>query len=134
MNDLEVMLKNEQEKNLELLNKVDSLEDDIKFGYSLNLLGILSITIHSKIMMKRYYLTQDSTHVYFLKHYNYVYVKPYLNQLSALTAFQQLLVTLIRLRLNLSGQDLAYCFKLHSSTTTEHSSLLLIYYPLSCSV
>ena len=44
------------------------------------------------------------------------YIKCSLKQQSALTPFQQLLLTLIRLRLNLSGKDLAYRFKIHEST------------------
>ena len=35
---------------------------------------------------------------------------------SSLSPFQQLLMTLMRLRLNLSGQDLAYRFRVHKST------------------
>ena len=41
-------------------------------------------------------------------------------QRSALTPFQQLLITLMRLRLNLSGQDLAYRFRVHNSTICMH--------------
>ena len=49
------------------------------------------------------------------------YLKPQLNTASqrALTPFQQLLLTLMRLRLNLSGQDLAYRFNVHSSTVSR---------------
>ena len=46
----------------------------------------------------------------------FIYVKPYLKQHSSLSPFQQLLITLMRLRLNLCGQDLGYRFKVHAST------------------
>lgn len=47
------------------------------------------------------------------------YIKLYLKQHSSLSPFQQLLVTLMRLRLNLSGQDLGYRFKVHASTISR---------------
>ena len=49
----------------------------------------------------------------------FLYVKPHLKLHSSLTPFQQLLVTLMRLRLNLSGQDLGYRFQVHSSTISQ---------------
>ena len=48
-------------------------------------------------------------------------VRPYLKVYSTLTPFQQLLVTLMRLRLNLASQDLAYRFRVHSSTISRTS-------------
>ena len=50
----------------------------------------------------------------------YAYVKPYLKQYSSLSPFQQLLMALMRLRLNLSGQDLAYRFRVHQSTVSRN--------------
>ena len=47
------------------------------------------------------------------------YVNPYLKELSSLTKFQQLLLALMRLRLNLSGQDLGYRFHVHQSTVSR---------------
>ena len=47
------------------------------------------------------------------------YVQSYLKQRSNLTPFQQLLLTLMKLRLNLPGQDLAYRFHVHGSTVTR---------------
>lgn len=47
------------------------------------------------------------------------YVKPHMKMRSTLTPFQQLLVTLMRLRLNLLGQDIAYRFRVHSSTISR---------------
>ena len=49
------------------------------------------------------------------------YLKPQLSTASwrTLTPFQQLLLTLMQLRLNLSGQDLAYRFNVHSSTVSR---------------
>ena len=38
---------------------------------------------------------------------------------SSLSPFQQLLVTLMRLRLNLPGRDLAYRFSVHESTVSR---------------
>ena len=49
----------------------------------------------------------------------FIYVKPYLKQHSSLSPFQQLLVTLMRLRLNLCRQDLGYRFKVHASTISR---------------
>ena len=54
-----------------------------------------------------------------LLHKLFMYVKPYLKQHSSLSPFQQLLVTLMRLRLNLCGQDLGYRFKVHASTISR---------------
>ena len=49
------------------------------------------------------------------------YVKPQLcsHVQSSLSPFQQLLVTLMRLRLNLPGRDLAYRFSVHESTVSR---------------
>ena len=47
------------------------------------------------------------------------YVNPYLKERSSLTKFQQLLLALMRLRLNLSGQDLGYRFHVHQSTVSR---------------
>lgn len=49
----------------------------------------------------------------------FTYVKPHLKQHSSLSPFQQLLVTLMRLRLNLSGMDLGYRFAVHASTISR---------------
>ena len=51
----------------------------------------------------------------------FTFLKPHLSTASrkALTPFQQVLMTLMRLRLNLSGQDLAYRFNVHSSTISR---------------
>ena len=51
----------------------------------------------------------------------FVYIKPSLQITgkSSLSLFQQLLVTLMRLRLNLHGQDLGYRFKVHGSTISR---------------
>ena len=48
----------------------------------------------------------------------FTFLKPHLSMASrkALTPFQQVLMTMMQLRLNLSGQDLAYQFSVHSST------------------
>ena len=49
------------------------------------------------------------------------FVQPFLNVhgRSSLSAFQQLIMTLMRLRLGLRGQDLAYRFGVHSSTVSR---------------
>ena len=47
------------------------------------------------------------------------YVEPFLKQHSVLTPFQQLVATLMRLRLNLNGKDLAYRLKVHESTISR---------------
>ena len=46
----------------------------------------------------------------------FTFIQPTLKQRSSLTPFQQLLVTLMRFQLNLSRQDLACRFRIHSST------------------
>ena len=48
---------------------------------------------------------------------------------SVISPFQQLILTLMRLRLSLSGQDLAYRFGIHSSTVSRiFSSVLYVLY------
>ena len=54
-----------------------------------------------------------------LLHKLYLYIKPHLKMHSVLSPFQQLLVTLMRLRLNLCGQDLGYRFRVHGSTISR---------------
>ena len=51
----------------------------------------------------------------------FTYIKPHLHvgRNGTLTPFQQLLITLIRLRLNLQIQDLGYRFKVHNSTISR---------------
>ena len=51
----------------------------------------------------------------------FTFLKPHLSTASrkVLTPFQQVLMTMMRLRLNLSGQDLAYRFSVHSSTISR---------------
>lgn len=51
----------------------------------------------------------------------FTYIKPYLHVggNSTLSPFQQLLITLIRLRLNLQIQDLGYRFNIHNSTVSR---------------
>ncbi len=51
----------------------------------------------------------------------FMYVKPYLSVggNSTLSPFQQLIVTLIRLRLNLQIQDIGYRFNVHNSTISR---------------
>ena len=44
------------------------------------------------------------------------YVEPHFKTQSSLSPFQQLLITLMRLRLNLPGRDLGYRFNVHEST------------------
>ena len=49
----------------------------------------------------------------------FVFIKDHLGNRKVLSPFQQLLMTLMRLRLNLSGQDLAYRFGVHKSTVSR---------------
>ena len=57
----------------------------------------------------------------------FMYVKPRLRThvQSSLSPFQQLLVTLMRLRLNLPGRDLGYRFAIHESTVSRIFSRVL---------
>ena len=64
------------------------------------------------------YYTGVSTWELLHKLFTY-YVKPRLKVHSILSPFQQLIVTLMRLRLNLSGQDLGYRIKVNSSTISR---------------
>ena len=69
-------------------------------------------------------------------HILFTYVQPYLHVGSRtfLSPFQQMMLTLMRLRLSLSGQDLAYRFGVHSSTVsrTFNSVLDILYARLKC--
>ncbi len=47
------------------------------------------------------------------------YVGPFLKKNSVLSPFQQLLLCLMKLHLGLSGQDLAYRFKVHKSAVSR---------------
>ena len=49
----------------------------------------------------------------------FMYLKPHLSSEKALTPFQQLIMTLMRLQLNLTIQDLAFRFKVHKSTISR---------------
>lgn len=62
----------------------------------------------------------------------YSYVCTYLKNNTVLSPFQQLLLTLIRLRLNLSGSDLGYSFGNVSSSTVSRifSNVLNIMFQL----
>ena len=68
-------------------------------------------------MRKFYFFTGLSTWELF--HVLFQYVKPQLKQHSILTPIQQLMITLMRLRLGLSGQDLAYHFRVSSATISR---------------
>ena len=52
-------------------------------------------------------------------HVLFQYIKPQLKQYSILTPFQQLMVTMMRLHLGLSGQDLAYRFRVSIATISR---------------
>ena len=61
-----------------------------------------------------------------------MFIQPYLKQRSVLTPFQQLLITLMRLRLNLSVKDPAYRFGVYYSTIspTFLAVINILYYRL----
>ena len=61
-----------------------------------------------------------------LLHLLLMFIQPSLRQRSVLTPFQQLLITLMRLRLNLSVKDLAYRFGVHYSTISRCTFLAVI--------
>jgi len=110
VNNLEAELKDQREENSKLYATVNTLKRDVEY-YS------LSETFFKDNDEKVLFYTGLST--WELLDTLFVYVKPYLKQHSVLTPFQQLLATLMRLRLNLSGQDLAYRFKVHPSTISR---------------
>ncbi len=67
----------------------------------------------------------------------FLYARPHLSTEKSLTPFQQLLMTLMRLRLDLSFQDLGFRFKVHKSTSSRIFSEVIssLYYclrPLIC--
>ena len=59
----------------------------------------------------------------------FVYIKPHLKQYSPLSPFQQLLVTLMRLRLNLGGANLCYRFSVHESTISRTFEFVIGFMP-----
>ena len=67
-----------------------------------------------------------------LLHVLFQYVKPQLKLHSILIPFQQLMVALMRLHLGLSGQDLAYRFRVSSATISQTFTHVIdvVYYQL----
>lgn len=50
----------------------------------------------------------------------FAHITPHLKQKASLSPFQQLLMTLMQLRLNVNGQDLGYRFRVHPSTVSRN--------------
>ena len=110
VNNLEAQLIEQREENRKLFVTANEMKQDIQF-FSLNELFFKDND--EKVL----FYTGLSTWELLTK--LFVYIKPYLKQHSVLTPFQQLVATLMRLRLNLSGQDLGYRFKVHPSTISR---------------
>ena len=102
--------KKMKDENMILKAKVQMLKNEVE-----------ELTLNEK-----YFRDDDKKVLYYtglstweLLHKLFTYVKPSLKGHSILSPFQQLILTLMRLRLNLSGQDLGYRFKVNSSTISR---------------
>ena len=110
----------------------DNLEEEVKRLKEENT-RLIEVSDHLKVEYGALLLTEDSfsssddekvlyyTGLGSVKLFSTLltYVKPYLKECSSLTKFQQLLLALMRLHLNLSGQDLGYRFRVHQSTVSS---------------
>ena len=114
----------------ELKMKMDQLAPGEDVSVKLNLMDVQIKELQTKLRESRYdedAIKQSNEKVRFytdltnweLLHLLLMFIQPYLRQRSVLTPFQQLLITLIRLRLNLSVKDLAYHFGGHYSTISR---------------
>lgn len=67
-------------------------------------------------------------------HTLFTFVEPCLSTHTSLSSFQKLLLTLMRLRLSLSGEDLGYHFGIHQSTVSRvfANTLDVLYAKLKC--
>ena len=75
----------------------------------------------------KYYTGLPTFHV--LMHI-FNFISDYLKEQSCLTRFQQFIITLMRIRLNLNVQDLGYKFNVSSSTVSRVLIMLFMYAPL----
>lgn len=111
---------------------LDNLDEEVK-GLKQENTRLMGMCDYLKVQYRALLLTEDSfstsddekvlyyTGLGSMKLFSTLltYSKPYLKERSSLTKFQQLLLTLMRLRLNLSGQDLGYRFHIHQSTVSR---------------
>ena len=112
-------IKKYQDKIEELKNENETLKKNVHF---------LELELKERYINEEYFKDNDKKVLFYtglgtwsLLMALFTYIKPFLNDTgnSSLSSFQQLLLTLMRLRLNLNGQDLAYRFNVHNSTVSR---------------
>ena len=94
--------------------KMDQLAPEEDIRVKLNRMDTQIKELQAELKESRYdedAFKQSNEKVWELLHLLLMFIQPYLRQRSVLNPFQQLLITLMRLRLNLSVKDLAYRFR-----------------------
>jgi hypothetical protein len=123
-------LTSDEETGMPRLTKCVAVQTEESFGATEQEIEELSETVTllklelvERKMDEEYFKNDDKKVLYYtglptwsLLMVLFTYVKSYLPSNFSLSPFQQLIMTLMRLRLNLPSQDLGYRFKVHNST------------------